>query len=245
MHAAGSMPFYRRLVAACAMSLGGEAAALEVGMPGVATATTLKLVHERKRTPNVDPRDAPKLALTVPVHTRLEIEFSHKRREILRRDGEDSRGEGDAEIKVKWAALPRDARGRAVAIEAKLMLPTGNADEGLGAGEVRLNLAVLAGRLDAQGGFSTKFAYERGANASRGEITAGIARVRRWGAFEGGVEVYAKAHDDAFDRAAVFAGVGVKWRPRGPWEVHAVGARSLHREAGVETKTKFVVQYRF
>jgi hypothetical protein len=225
------------------------AEALEVGGPGVTDNVKLKAVYERKETPASDPRDLPKLALALPLNADWEIEFSVKRRDVSLPNDTSKSGLGDSEIKTKWAITKADkvSRTSGLALETKLILPTGDAEQALGGGHTRLNLALLAGRPAAPFGYSAKFAYEHGFGRTNHELTTGVAgHYRLSRSIELGSEIYLKTPATNPDRATYFAATGLKWKPASRWEVHGVLGRSLHRPAaGREMKTKLTIQYAF
>ena len=136
------------------------AAPFEVSSTTVGNAYKLETTIEWTDTTNRTTWVAPKIGLTIPLSTALEIEFSGNYR-LVERNFSTEHGFGDIALKLKWALLAEDKEGwlPGIAIEPKATFPTGDETLGLGGGDTVLDLPLLLSKSFGDFGLGVKLAY--------------------------------------------------------------------------------------
>lgn len=205
--------------------------------------TTIEWTDTTSRTSWV----VPKLGLTIPLSSAVEVEFSGTYR-LVERNFVQEQGFGDVALKLKWAVLADDKEGWSpgFAIEPKVTFPTGDETRGLGTGDTILDLPVLLSKSFGAFELGVKLAYSAnlgdGADATSWGVLGTVKVADGWLL---GAELVGDAPATQLDVQRVRFNAGLKVKLNDKMTLDGLVSRTVRTPLSDEsTSVKLVLEFK-
>jgi hypothetical protein len=233
------------IVMAAAVATPTFAGPFTVSSPSAETRKKVKVEAELKDTAGKDTLILPKLELTLPVASGLNIAIKGHVRTVDKDGAPTETGLGDVEVKAKWNFLQAGEGRIAMAIEPALSLPTGNHRRGLGDGHAGIVLPLILGYKKGAWELGGELGYEHVFGTADHDGYAGLLAMRRvTPALRLGAELVVEAEVMDFHRLDTRASAGFKLRLGKNSEIQGLVGRTLHA-ADHRAASRFKVAYEF